>query len=119
MSNDLTVMDLLVAGMRAEGQRQQLIANNVANINTDGYRRLDHNFEEVLAKAIDKNGSLDPEKLDYEPYQPLSTKINAQGSDVNLDHEVGEMVKNSLRHKTYMLLLKKKYQQMDEAVNIR
>jgi flagellar basal-body rod protein FlgB len=119
MTTDLTVMDLLVAGMHAEGQRQQLIAHNVANINTDGYRRLDHDFQEVLAKALDKKGGFDPKKLDYESYQPLSTSINTQGSDVNLDHEVGEMVKNSLRHKTYMLMLKKKYQQMDEAVNIR
>jgi hypothetical protein len=29
---------------------------------------------------------------------------------------VGEMVKNSLRHKTYMLLLKKKYQQLQAAI---
>jgi flagellar basal-body rod protein FlgB len=112
-------MDLLVAGMRAEGQRQQLIADNVANMNTDGYRRQDHNFEEILAKAMDKQTALDPRKLDYEPYEPRSTQINAQGSDVSLNHEVGEMVKNSLRHKTYMLMLKKKYQQMNEAVNIR
>jgi flagellar basal-body rod protein FlgB len=119
MVNDLAVMDLLVAGMRAEGKRQQLIANNLANMNTQDFRRSDINFEEVLAKALDREGNVNLEKMEFETYQPLSTRITPEGSDVNLDSEVGEMVKNSIRHKTFMLLLKKKYQQMDEAVNIR
>lgn len=119
MVNDLAVMDLLVAGMRAEGNRQQLIANNLANINTKGFRRSDVDFEKVLAKALDRKGKLNLEKLESKPYQPLATRITPQGSDVNLDSEVGEMIKNSLRHRTFMLMLKKKYQQIDEAVNIR
>jgi flagellar basal-body rod protein FlgB len=115
MIKDTTVMDLLVAGLRAEGLRQQMIASNIANINTDGFRRSDINFEEVLAKTMDKD-QIDLSKLKTEIYQPLDTPINERGSDVNLDSEVGQMVKNSIRHKTYMLILKKKYQQMNEAL---
>ena len=114
--HDSTVMDLLTAGLRAESQRQQTIANNIANINTDGFRRSEINFEEVLASALDKNGSFDPATLKAEIYQPEDTLINEFGSDVGLDTEVGEMAKNSLRHRTYMLVLKKKYQQMDDAM---
>ena len=113
---DSTVMDLLAAGMRAESQRQQTIANNIANINTDGFRRSETNFEEALAKALDKNGSFDPAKLKTEIFQPGDTPINEFGSDVGLDTEVGEMAKNSLKHRTYMLVLKKKYLQMDQAM---
>lgn len=118
MVDDLTVMDLLAAGMRAEGQRQQLLANNIANINTEGFRRSDLDFEKALTKALKRKGQFDPEQLEYEAYQPLTTRINGQGSDVNLDNEVGEMIKNSLRHKTFMLMLKKKYQQMNAAIGI-
>ncbi len=116
MINDATVIDLLAAGMKAEFQRQQTIANNIANINTKGFRRSETNFEEVLAKAIGKNGSLDLDALKTEVFQPENTPINEFGSDVSLDVEVGEMAKNSLRHRTYMLVLKKKYQQMNEAM---
>lgn len=119
MVNDLAVMDLLVSGMRAEGKRQQLIANNLANMNTKDFRRSDIAFEEILDKAINSEGDVNLEKLKFESFQPLSTRINPQGSDVNLDSEVGEMVKNSIRHKTFMLMLKKKYQQMEAAVEIR
>ena len=114
--HDSTVMDLFTAGMRAESQRQQTIANNIANINTDGFRRSEINFDDVLAKALDKKGSFDPATLKTEVFQPEDTPINEFGSDVGLDTEVGEMAKNSLRHRTYMLVLKKKYQQMDEAM---
>ena len=116
MIQDSTVMDLLTAGLRAESQRQQTIANNIANINTDGFRRSEINFDEVLAKALGKSGSFDPKTLKTEVFQPEDTPINESGSDVGLDTEVGEMAKNSLRHRTYMLVLKKKYQQMDQAM---
>lgn len=116
MIQDSTVLNLLEAGMRAEGFRQQTIARNLANMNTDGYRRVDINFEQALEKAMGDNGEISTEDLAVKTFEPLNTSVNEHGSDVNLDTEVGEMVKNSLRHRTYMLVLKKKYAQMDEAI---
>jgi flagellar basal-body rod protein FlgB len=105
--------------MRAEGLRQQTIANNIANMNTQGFRRSDINFEEAMQKAMGSSeNDLDVNKLDVEVFQPLTTSITEHGSDVSLDSEVGEMVKNSLRHRTYMLVLKKKYMQMEAALNV-
>ena len=116
MIKDSTILDLLESGMRAEGIRQQAIASNIANINVPGYRRTDINFEEILNKAFEKQDPIKPEQLNADFIQPLNTPINEFNNDVSLDNEVGEMVKNSIRHKTYMLLLKKKYQQMYDAV---
>lgn len=116
MIQDKGIIDLLETGMRAEGMRQQAIAGNLANMNTPGYRRVDLNFEDILAEAIDKQNDLDPQSLEMEFEQPRNTPLNERGNDVSLDTEVGEMVKNSLRHRTYMLLLKKKYEQMDLAL---
>ncbi len=118
MAQNSNIMELLEAGMRAEGLRQQAIANNVANMQTNGYRRSDVNFEQVLSKAINGGGPVNPDALKFELYQPKNTPINETGSDVGLDSEVGEMVKNSIRHKTYVLLMKKKYEQMDAAMRI-
>jgi flagellar basal-body rod protein FlgB len=119
MIQDSTVMNLLESGMRAEGLRQQTIAHNIANMNIQGYRRSDINFEQALQKAMGSSaGDLDVDNLNVKVFQPLTTSINENGSDVSLDSEVGELVKNSLRHKTYMLVLKKKYMQMDAAINV-
>ena len=39
--------------------------------------------------------------------------------DVSMEVEIGEMVKNTLRHKMYVRLLQKKYQQIELAMSVR
>ena len=116
MADDIMIMNYLEAGMKAEGARQKAIANNIANMNTPGFRRSDIHFEEVLAKAITSNEKLTGSDLQIEFYQPKTTPVKGNGNDVALDMEVGELVKNSLRHKTFMLLLRKKYRQIESAI---
>lgn len=119
MANEMNIINYIEAGLRAEGIRQKAIANNVANMNTPGYRRTDLRFEELLAKAIESNGRIDVSKIEPEFYQPKTTPIKANGNDVTLDSEVGAMVKNSLRHKAFMMLLKKKYSQFNAAIRVK
>jgi flagellar basal-body rod protein FlgB len=118
MVNDSTIIKLLETATRAEGLRQQAIASNVANMNTPGYRRIDINFEKVLSEAIQKGENGNTDKLDIEFVQTKNAPINEFGNDVNLDKEVGEMTKNTLKHRAYSMLLKKKYQQMDTATRL-
>lgn len=119
MSQISNIVDLLEAGIKAESLRQKAITNNVANIETPGYRRIDVKFEELLAKALDSPGAIDISEIETQIYQPKQTPVKSNGNDVNLEAEVGEMVKNTLRHKTYTLLLSKKYKQMELAMNVK
>jgi len=116
MPNSLDIVGLLEAGIRAEGLRQQTIASNMANIETPGYKRLDINFEELLAQAIHSSDGVASEDIEPEIYQPRNTPTRSNGNDVNLEAEIGEMIKNSLRHTTYVRLLQKKLAQMERAV---
>jgi flagellar basal-body rod protein FlgB len=117
MADDLSIMNYLEAGLKAEGVRQTAIANNIANMKTPGYRRVDIKFEEILAKAID-SGQKDVSGLKAVIYRPKTTAVNDEGNDVAMDMEIGELVKNSLMHKTYMLLLRKKYRQIEMATKL-
>ncbi len=119
MANEMNMINYIEAGLKAEGIRQKAIANNVANMNTPGYRRIDLRFEELLAKAIESNGRIDVSEIKPEFYQPKTTPVKTNGNDVSLDMEVGAMVKNSLRHQAFMMLLKKKYAQFSAAINVR
>ena len=119
MSEISSIADFLEAGIKAESLRQKTIANNVANLQTPGYRRIDVKFEQLLAKALDSNGAADLDDVMPEIYQPKQTPVKSNGNDVSLEAEVGEMVKNTLRHKAYISLLKKKYQQMEAAINVK
>jgi len=118
MSKTNAIMDFLEAGIKAETLRQKAIANNVANLETPGYRRFDVKFEELLAKILDSPGEIELGQLEPQIYQPNQTAVKSNGNDVNLEAEVGQMVKNSLRHKTLIRLLNKKYRQMELAINI-
>ena len=109
------VTELLQVAAQAEQLRQQAIAANVANLETPGYRRVDVRFEQLLAKAMESEDPADIRQLEPEFFNPMNTPLKSNGNDVTLDDEVGRMVENSLRHKTYVRLLDKKYKQMEMA----
>jgi flagellar basal-body rod protein FlgB len=116
MAGDINMIGIIEAGIRAEGARQKAIASNLANMNAPGYRRSDVRFEELLSKALKSNNVAGAARLEPEFYQPMTTAVDVNGNDVSLDGEVGEMVKNSLRHRAYMEILKAKYNQMKQAI---
>ena len=119
MSNTNTIVDLINAGIQAENLRQKAIASNFANFETPGYRRLDVKFEEVLAACAGSYDAADLSRADPEIYEPKRTLVKADGNDTSMEVEVGEMIKNSLRHKTYIRLLNKKYSQIELAIGAR
>jgi flagellar basal-body rod protein FlgB len=119
MSKTANIIDFLEAGIRAETLRQKAIASNVANLQTPGYRRVDVQFRDMLAKAIESGDDFDLDELDAEIFSPMDTPVKANGNDVNIEQEVGAMLKNTLTHKAYIRLMNKKYAQMDEAMTIR
>jgi flagellar basal-body rod protein FlgB len=86
---------------------------------TPGYRRIDVQFEKMLAKAIESGDEVDVEEIEPMLYQPKNTAVKLNGNDVNLENEIGEMVKNSLRYKAFIRLMNKKFGQIDEAINIK
>jgi flagellar basal-body rod protein FlgB len=118
MSKTDSIIDLIEVGIKAEGLRQKAIANNVANLETPGYRRIDVKFEELLAKSLDSSEPVDLSEVEPEVYQPKETRIKPNGNDVSLESEVGAMIKNSLRHKTFIRLLSKRYKQIEMAINV-
>jgi flagellar basal-body rod protein FlgB len=119
MANSFDVIRLLEAGIKAEGIRQRTIASNIANNETPGYRRLDVKFEQLLSKAIDSSDPKEAAKIEPEVFQPLTTPLRSNGNDVNLEAEIGEMLKNSLRHAAYTRLLRRKFAQMETAIGVQ
>jgi len=119
MSKINSVVDFLDAGIKAEQLRQKAIANNIANLQTPGYRAVDVKFEELLSRAFSADGKVDTEEISPDIYQPGVTPLKSDGNDVSLEAEVGKMVKNSLKHTTYVRLLKKLYDQMNLAINVK
>lgn len=116
------IMNVLESGLRATTVRQHVVANNLANIHTPGFRRHAVDFEDILSNALDSATGLSDAKLaklEPELYQPRNTPIKANGNDVDIDTEIGQLMKVASRHKTYLRLLNKMYKQMEMAIQDR
>ncbi len=111
-----SITEYIEAAIKAASLRQAVNANNIANINTPGYRRKAVQFEKFLAKAIASGAGVRPADVAMRIYQPENTLPDSSGNDVNLETEIGQMVKNDALYKTYVRLLSKLYRQMELAM---
>jgi len=114
-----TITEYLEAALKGASLRQATIANNIANLGTPGYRRAAVAFEKRLADAIAAGQGVDLGELAKDILRPKDTPVDANGNDVSLEMEIGEMVKNIGMHKTYLRLLAKTYRQMELAIGTR
>lgn len=99
-----------VAGLAA---RQQAIANNIANVETPGYRARKVKFEEALQSAVQQgqspSGVMPSVLTSLEP-----TRLN--GNNVNLDQETLSHIDTSMRYSLAIRALDGKYNSLREAI---
>ncbi len=105
--------DYLPRAMTAASIRQEVIANNIANVNTPNYRKSVVDFESLLAKEIygdepdgklkmarthDKHLPFVPLNFHAEPTitQDHSTIMRVDDNNVDIDVEMATLAKNQL-----------------------
>lgn len=112
--------DAVVQLLGIADRRHALIANNLANLNTPGYRTLRLKFTEELDKALDAHGRLLPGRtLGAERYRPMFADASADGNDVTLAREIGELNANALRMRVYLAVLNSRINRMKAAIEGR
>jgi flagellar basal-body rod protein FlgB len=78
--------------------RQQVLANNIANVNTPGYQRSDVDFQSALAQAF-SSGSPTTGRLDQISFSPQVSSTGAMqvdGNTVDINAENADLSENSL-----------------------
>ncbi len=105
--------DLLGRLISATELRQRVISNNLANVNTPNYRRLDVEFEQRLAQEL-TGSSLSTAAPEVIETQGLTAR--ADGNNVDIDREIGQMSKNAMLQQTYIQLLSSHLDQMRMAI---
>lgn len=105
------VISVLQKGLEASSLRQQVLANNIANIDTPNFKRSDVDFQAVLGAALgEKSGTL-PMKLTSPKHIPGSkdknggvdevvtdqgTTFRNDGNNVDVDREMSNIAENGL-----------------------
>ena len=85
--------------------RQQAIAQNIANVNTPGYRRKDVDFQSALQQAWD-DGEDKVEHVSATTITDTSTVMRADRSSVDIDSEAAEQAKNGLTYEAVSQVMK-------------
>lgn len=118
-----TNTSILEKALDATWLRNDTISNNIANVDTPGYKRKDVEFEEFLHNAVKFNKSMN--KIDVDDIQPkIVTRINhlqtrIDGNNVDVDVEMTEMAKNSIRYNTLISQVSHEFKRMNTVLNAR
>ncbi len=99
-----TNMTLLEKSLDAVWLRQQVIANNIANAATPGYKSQHLEFEDLLEQQIQKAGTDEKdmqsavEKVEPRIVRDENTTAQEDGNNVDLDYENIEMARAQMQY---------------------
>jgi flagellar basal-body rod protein FlgB len=86
----------LVAALRGSHARQKALADNIANVDTPGYRRKDVDFQSALRTAV--AGEADADTLAFSPQADGSAPVRIDGNSVDIDSEMAASAENALTY---------------------
>jgi len=105
-------LDNLQNALSRTTQRQALLTNNLANINTPGYKRQDLDFNITLKEEMDK-----APLASAAPSNPSeSNDFRLDGNTVNLESEVNAVAETELRYETLTQMTSDYFSQMKNVI---
>ena len=105
-----SLTDNLEQYMNLVSLRQKLVASNIANADTPGYKTQDLDFQAAFRSALD-GGS--PEAI-----QVAGLKSKNDGNNVDLDREARLLAENAMRFSVASNLMHGAINQVKEAINL-
>ncbi|GJQ23642.1 MAG: flagellar basal body rod protein FlgB [Candidatus Brocadia sapporoensis] len=110
-------INLLEKMLDVSAIKHKVIANNIANVNTPGYKKMEVSFSDQLEKVI-KDTSVD--KFDaLQPKIVITGKdesVRNDGNNVDMDKEISALMKNTLSYSVFSQLFAKKMELVKTAI---
>ena len=107
-TNAFNFINVLDKAADASWKRENVITNNLANVNTPGFKRKDLDFESALREALghcqmesldEKIKNLQQARLDPSVYTDLKNySYRLDGSNVDVDVEEAEFASEQIRY---------------------
>ena len=110
--------------LRFTEAREGLIAGNIANASTPGYRQKDlsvEKFQQLLRDRVGKQqvsglGTVDFDDVSSEVEQPSNGILFHDGNNRSMEQLMTDNAKNALMHNLVVELLRQQYQTMNMAL---
>lgn len=138
--NNADVLPVLERVLQFAGQRHRLIVNNIANLNTPGFRPMDVSvkaFQAQLGEAVDarreergpfggalnlkesKQVSFTNNRLFLHPEAAANSILFHDGSEKNIERSMQDLVENFSTFRLAADLLRKRVQLLETAIRGR
>lgn len=120
-----SVINRLAADLDNRVKRNQLIASNVANVDTPGYKARDLKFDRILADTMD---GINMKRTDARHMGDSSgtARVNEvvedpnpgrpDGNNVNIDQEMLNLTQNNIQYNVSVHLMSKKLKLIHDAI---
>ncbi len=112
--------------------RNEVIAHNLANVDTPGYKRKTVNFEEYLSKALDEKsfkgnmthprhipiGASRLDKITFKVTEEHSSSaVRLDGNNVDIENEMAAMAKNTIQYNTLIQSLSGRFKALKTVIS--
>ncbi|RLC47801.1 MAG: flagellar basal body rod protein FlgB [Candidatus Coatesbacteria bacterium] len=126
---DNPVLNLLGRALDICSRRASLVASNVANVDTPGYKAKTFDFDAALAASSNKYAEMQPVRTDprhmcqnvgKEPVidvQETESPGRDDGNTVNIEQEMADLLESELMFTASSKLIAKKIQMLKTAIS--
>ncbi len=125
-SNAYDYINVLDRTADASWTRNEVIGNNIANVNTPGYKRQDIDFEQQLQQALGDSRyiSMDSKvrnagKKDLRPrlyFDHVNYSYRLDGNNVDIDTENVELAANQLKYQGVIASIQSEFSNLQAAM---
>jgi flagellar basal-body rod protein FlgB len=123
--------NMMERAMDASNLRQQLLTQNLANVNTPYYKRMDLDFKSVFAEEMDKNrleiirthphhfGDTVPGAGPLKVTRETKTNERFDQNNIDVEFEAAQLAENSLYFQSLTTSWKKEMSRLKQAIEGR
>jgi flagellar basal-body rod protein FlgB len=108
-----SLLQMLQGYLHVTTERQQIVAANMANVDTPGFHTHDINFQQTMMDVLNHDGTptLAPASMDVEglPERP-------DGNNVNVDRESMVLSETQLQYQMGVQLIKEQFHELLTAI---
>lgn len=98
--------------LKAQSERQRVVAHNISNVNTPGFQASKLDFETSLADALrNRNGGIARAER-----SATNDGVGLNGNNVNLEKELEALDKSNIHYEALTTALTSKFNQLRTAI---
>lgn len=109
--------DLLSKMVDVTVLRHKVLSQNVANVNTPGYHKLDVSFDAALAQHMSSHGDNDVARIQPTIVEDTTSPARLDGNNVDIDGEMMRLNKNTLLNNAYLQIISTKTSILRRAIS--